>query len=104
MGVYLRGLLSAKGVGTEWDVRFFVLSNADELPTDHFSRIGIGNLHRSSYENPPRPFAESNPQLIALVTQDECSSNEKTSVKETTSQNLEYSLLFISQTHVLKYN
>lgn len=38
------------------------------------------------------------------MTQDECSSNENTLVKETNSQNLEYYLLFISQTLVLRYN
>ena len=61
------GLYLLKVSGTEWDVRFFVLSNGDELLTDRFLRIGMGNLHRSSYENPPRPFAEPNPQLITLV-------------------------------------
>ena len=61
------GIYLLKVSGTEWDVRFLVLSNADELPADRFSRIGMGNWHRSSYENPPRPFAESTPQQITLV-------------------------------------
>ena len=42
------GLYLLKVSGNEWDVRFLVLSNADEFPTDRFSRIRIGNWHRFS--------------------------------------------------------
>ena len=40
------GLYLLKVSGNEWDVRFLVLSNADEFPTDRFSRTRIGNWHR----------------------------------------------------------
>lgn len=36
------GLYLLKVSGNEWDVRFLVFSNANGLPTDRFSRIGMG--------------------------------------------------------------
>lgn len=65
------GLYLLKVSGAELDVCFLVLRSADEVPTDRFSQIGMGNWHRwgnrLSDENQPRPFAESTPQMITLV-------------------------------------
>lgn len=56
-----------KGSETKYHVRFLVLINVDNPPTDRFWRIGIGNWEDSSHEKSKRPFARSIPQTITLV-------------------------------------
>jgi len=56
-----------KGSETKYHVRFLVLINVDNPPTDRFWRIGIGTWEDSSHEKSKRPFARSIPQTITLV-------------------------------------